>query len=216
MLPTTPYNPRTPNRINPHESINDLPVHTLTQQQLFYPTSESRPFNRVDAGRVFSGAPRLLSKQDVTQGGKPAQPIWKDTRPEYTGTRDKHGYENQIPVLKPADSRIPHPHLIALAADRNEPGIAQDQSLLTARYQGRLDADIADREARRAVKRAQEEAQTVRIDTNRWQFVVKEVQTTRMGTGDDGRGTASPGYRYGVPSQDRKRGQKKIPQRVDV
>jgi hypothetical protein len=46
--------------------------------------------------------------------------------------------------------------------------------------------------------------------------VVKEVQATRSGTDLDGRGTQSPGFRYGVPSQERKRGQVKIPVRVEV
>ncbi|KAF2843238.1 hypothetical protein M501DRAFT_994094 [Patellaria atrata CBS 101060] len=49
MVPTTPYlGSRTT-----HESINDLPVHSATRQQIFYPTSESRAFTRVDAAHVF-------------------------------------------------------------------------------------------------------------------------------------------------------------------
>ena len=55
-----------------------------------------------------------------------------------------------------------------------------------------------------------------RIETERWQFVVKKVKATRPGTGLDGRGTGSPGQRYGVPSQERKRGTVKIPTRVEV
>jgi hypothetical protein len=38
----------------PHESINDLPVHTSTGQQIFHPTSESRHFTRADAAKVFN------------------------------------------------------------------------------------------------------------------------------------------------------------------
>ncbi|PSK60839.1 37S ribosomal protein S35, mitochondrial [Elsinoe australis] len=55
MLPQTKHNPKNQ---KPHESINDLPVHPATQQQIFYPTSESRQFTREDAARVFS--PTLL------------------------------------------------------------------------------------------------------------------------------------------------------------
>lgn len=51
MLPQTPFFENVP--ITPHESINDLPVHRATIRQLFHPVSESRHFNRVDAGRVF-------------------------------------------------------------------------------------------------------------------------------------------------------------------
>jgi hypothetical protein len=53
MLPKTkyPYDPR--DRIRSHESINDLPVHSATIQQIFHPTSESRVFTRADAAKVF-------------------------------------------------------------------------------------------------------------------------------------------------------------------
>jgi len=51
MLPQTPYNR---NRRVPHETINDLPVHPYTTQQIFWPTSESHQFTREDASRVFN------------------------------------------------------------------------------------------------------------------------------------------------------------------
>jgi hypothetical protein len=50
MLPQTNLNLET--RIH-HESINDLPVHGATKQQIFHPTSESREFTRVDAAKIF-------------------------------------------------------------------------------------------------------------------------------------------------------------------
>jgi hypothetical protein len=53
MLPQTVYPYRNNNRAQPHESINDLPVHVVTTQQIFHPTSESREFTRADAARVF-------------------------------------------------------------------------------------------------------------------------------------------------------------------
>jgi len=52
MLPKTPYTGDNVEPV-PHESINDLPVHPATMQQIFYPTSESRAFTREDAGRAF-------------------------------------------------------------------------------------------------------------------------------------------------------------------
>lgn len=54
MLPQTPLVVASEGRQNPHESINDLPVHRSTLLQLFYPTSESRHFTREDAGKVFA------------------------------------------------------------------------------------------------------------------------------------------------------------------
>jgi len=52
MLPRTPFNPEE-ERTQPHESINDLPVHSATTRQIFHPTSESRHFTRADAAKVF-------------------------------------------------------------------------------------------------------------------------------------------------------------------
>ena len=208
MIPTTPY---TPNRPTQHESINDLPVHTLTQPQLFYPTSESRAFNRVDAGRVFSAAPRLPDEQDVGQGGRPRKEPWQDCDMEIIG---KKGHERQ--VLKAADARIPHPHLIAAEKDKQNSEIASEKSLLQERYAQRLKDDEVERTEGRKRRTAKEEAGQRRIERGRWEFVVKEVQATRSGTGLDGRGTQSPGFRYGVPSQDRKRGEIRIPQKVEV
>jgi hypothetical protein len=56
MLPQTEYKPAEPPQR--HESVNDLPVHSSTTQQIFWPTSESRDFTRIDAGKVFK--PDLL------------------------------------------------------------------------------------------------------------------------------------------------------------
>ncbi|PBP16387.1 tyrosine phosphatase [Diplocarpon rosae] len=52
MLPRTLLAP-VGEPVQKHESINDLPVHRATGQQIFHPTSESRHFTRVDAARVF-------------------------------------------------------------------------------------------------------------------------------------------------------------------
>jgi len=56
MLPKTTYNPDKP--LQPHESVNDLPVHAWTRRQVFLPTSESRVFTREDAAKAFH--PNLL------------------------------------------------------------------------------------------------------------------------------------------------------------
>lgn len=61
MLPKTEYDPDAPVLRN-HESINDLPVHSVTGQQIFHPTSESRQFTRSDAAKVFSNT--LLPADD--------------------------------------------------------------------------------------------------------------------------------------------------------
>ena len=136
---------------------------------------------------------------------------WQDHDVEVIG---KKGHERR--VLKAADARIPHPHLIAAEQDKRDPDLASEPNLLRERYAQRLADDEAERKEARERRKAKEEAGQRRIDKGRWEFVVQEVQATRSGTGLDGRGTRSPGFRYGVPSQDRKRGQVKIPVRVEV
>lgn len=204
MVPTTPLTlPPTP-----HESINDLPVHRMTLPQLFYPTSESRQFNRADAGRVFSGAPRLPDEVDAGQGGQSVEP-WRDTSVEIVG---KPGHER--PVLKAADARIPHPHLIAYEKDKLDQSL--NSAARTERYHARLKEEEEHRAKQKEAHRKWEERHTIRVDTGRYEFLIKDCQTTRFGTGLDGRGTASPGKRYGVPSQDRKRGVFRLPRKVEV
>lgn len=53
MIPQTLYDPDPRANVPQHETINDLPVHSATLQQIFYPTSESRQFTRADAAKVF-------------------------------------------------------------------------------------------------------------------------------------------------------------------
>ena len=210
MVPTTPFDP-TSNRVTPHEPINDLPHHSLTNPQLFYPTSESRQFNRVDAGRVFSAAPRLPDSQDIGQGGRPAREPWQDHQTEIVG---KKGHE--MPVLKAADARIPHSHLIAFEKDRIDPELANEADTRRGRYYQRLADDEEQRKQEREGKERREEAKRTRVDTGRWQFVVTDTQASREGTGLDGRGTGSVGLRYGLPHRDRKRGEFKVPRRVET
>jgi len=207
MLPKTPLT----NPPRPHEPINDLPVHHATNPQLFYPTSESRAFNRVDAGRVFSAAPRLPDDPDTGQGGQPALEPWKDRTRELVGPP---GQERE--VLKPADARIPHPHLVAYEKDRLDARVKSVPGERRRRYEERLAVDEKERQEARARARRRQEANTTRVAAGRWEFVFREAKTTREGTGMDGRGTGSPGFRYGVPPQDRKRGQVKIPTRVEA
>jgi Eukaryotic mitochondrial regulator protein len=214
MVPTTPLT--TPP--TPHETVNDLPVHSMTLPQLFYPTSESRQFNRTDAGRVFSAAPRLANTDDPSQPGigLARVPAWQDTVPEMVGKPGDGGRlgRHERPVLKPADARIPHPHLIAYERDRLDPQL--DPALRNERYHARLRLELDTREAAREAHRLRVERHTTRVDTGRFEFLIKDCQTTRLGTGLQGRGTASPGMRYGVPSQERKRAAVKIPTKVEV
>lgn len=208
MVPTTPF---AYGQVTPHESINDLPVHPLTDAQVFYPTSESRAFNRTDAGRVFSGAPRLPDEMDVAQGGTPPEP-WTNTKTEKVGKGT-----DEIDVLKPADARIPHPHLIAFAKDQKDPELRNEADEIKQRYAQRLIDDAEKRANARAKKIADEEAKKSRLETKRWQIVVTDIKATKSVPTKDGlKQKGAVGDRYGLPFEDRKKGMAKIPQRVAV
>lgn len=167
MLPTTPYHANMV--LRPHESINDLPVHQATLQQIFHPTSESRIFTRRDAAKVFEE------------------------------------------TLLPADDRIPHPELIELERERME-GVGRDERI--ARQRERIRVEKEKRDAREAAKKAREERDVTVVTKpgGRWEFRYREIRVDDVGK--DGRGEKGVGWRYGIPHEDRKKGQVKIPTRV--
>ncbi|KAL8925495.1 MAG: hypothetical protein Q9172_002212 [Xanthocarpia lactea] len=168
MLPKTPFDPKSQTPPLPHESINDLPVHSATTRQLFHPVPESMHFNRASAAKVFS--------------------------------RD----------LLPADKRIPHPELVELAK-------------VAAQHRGRNDIvrerrnELEQQEAAvlnmRREQKAAQEAAAKKVDTPRWQFRFESIKSESAGK--DGRAKEGVGARYGIPPQDRKKGQIKIPTKVE-
>jgi hypothetical protein len=75
MVPTHDCLPES----QPYEAINEMHVHSYTQQQIFLPTSESRHFTRADAAKAFGDhilppekkmwVPELLQfEKDVAEG----------------------------------------------------------------------------------------------------------------------------------------------------
>ncbi|KAK2782544.1 hypothetical protein FQN51_004560 [Onygenales sp. PD_10] len=213
MIPTTPLKSY-PERIVPHESINDLPVHRLTEAQLFYPTSESRQFTRLDAGRVFSAAPALPHSATNTPHNTPEAIEAITNNPSKIEKVGKPDDEHQ--VLQPADYRIPHPHLVAAAHDRFHH--AGEQRLQRRRFQERIEREVASLKERKEKAKAREEAKLTRIvpEGSRVEFRFRDVVVSQDTTGKTGRGTAAPGRRYGVPNYERKRGMVKIPTKVEV
>lgn len=170
MLPQTKWDP-TPSWMRHtdthHESINDVPVHQATMNQLFEPVPESRRFTREDAAKAFD--------------------------------------ENLLPI----DKRIPHPQLI----DRHKYWM---EGLSEQEIQGRMEAREEEEIAKRQKVldyRAAQEAAVKKVDKGRWEFRFREVNIDDVGA--DGRGPKGTGWRYGKPHMDRKKGQAKIPQRVE-
>ncbi|PWY75146.1 hypothetical protein BO70DRAFT_296479 [Aspergillus heteromorphus CBS 117.55] len=198
-----------------HENINDLPSHRLTHPQIFYPVSESRQFNRVDAGRVFSGAPALEHEEVARNAVDPYAAVTRVThKPSAIEMVGKGDEEHQ--VLQPADTRIPHPHLVAKERDSlNHP---EETYANRKVYNERLRAEEKAQEDRRlkAEERRAKRMLRVQPEDSRFEFRIQDVVVSRETTGKNGRGAAAPGRRYGVPANDRKKGEVKIPTRVVV
>ena len=162
MLPQTPFQ-RPP---QPHEPINDLPVHRATIQQIFHPVAESRHFTRVDAGTAFEKG------------------------------------------LLPADERIQHPELVAIEKAKLSGRVTED--VLSSEWE-RAEAEDLAKTAAKAAKKQRRENVTTTFDTGRWAFKFQDVQVDSASVGKYVPGI---GQRYGVPPQDRKKGQVKIPTHV--
>lgn len=195
-----------------HESINDLPVHRLTDPQIFYPVSESRQFTRVDAGRVFSGAPALEHGRENATDLDPINAISPDPRHiERVGKGD-----DEHEVLLPADVRIPHPQLIAMERDRiTNPNEYHERRQQHQQRMKKLE-EVEQERKRSEKERAEKRLTRIDPEASRFEFRFKDVVVSKETTGPDGRGHTAPGRRYGVPTYDRKKGQVKIPTKVEV
>ena len=102
--------------------------------------------------------------------------------------------------LLPADERIPHPDMIASVLDEKA-GMAAAK-----RTQARNDrwAEEERQVTEQADKRKQiQEAHETIVKGKRWDFKIERVHADK-----------AVGWRYGMPLEDRKKGQVKIPTRV--
>ena len=166
MLPKTPYIPNDP---IPHESINDLPVHYSTRQQIFHPVSESRHFTRRDAAKVFDS------------------------------------------TLLPAEDRIPHPELYEMQKWKQE-GMVPAERIARRRA---INEEEIDRQQTAQKAREEKENTTIKRSlTPRWEFRFQDFNSEEVGKNE--RSAKGVGSRYGLPLQDRKKGQIKIPTKVEV
>lgn len=213
MIPTTPL-AQAGERQTYHEPINDLPVHPATGAQIFYPVPESRPFTRIDAGRVFSGAP-MLEKKAADKISHPSDlaedVLQKPSTIEWVGKGEKARQ-----VLQPADVRIPHPQLVQLARDRA--AFPEERRAVAQRHAERLERqEKAEKErAARTADRRKRSTETIKPTDSRFAFRIQDAVFTEQTVGKDGRAPWAPGRRYGVPRNDRTRGTVKIPTRVNV
>lgn len=116
------------------------------------------------------------------------------------------------PTLLPADDRIPHPELIQLERDRNSDMTSQER---IAKQREKLLAEKQEKEEREKARKAKEEREVTRVTPpqGRWEFRFRDINVESVG--QDGRDRRGIGARYGIPYEDRKRGQIKIPTRVE-
>jgi hypothetical protein len=114
------------------------------------------------------------------------------------------------PNLLPADQRIAHPELVQITKWEME-GHDRDTR---QRMMREKDAEAAAARAEKERRQADWEARTqVVVKGRRWDFKFQDISAEK--TGKDGRGRHAVGHRYGMPLEDRKKGQIKIPTSVE-
>lgn len=112
--------------------------------------------------------------------------------------------------MLPPDERVPHPELIQMQREVLAGG-NRDESF--AKFKAAAEESeraIAAREVRRTQA---EEAATTRVEGKRFEFRFKDMNADDVGR--DGRSRKGTGWRYGVPFYDRRRGEVKIPTKVE-
>lgn len=114
------------------------------------------------------------------------------------------------PSLLPADDRIAHPELVEITKWELA-GYSREKrvSLMEQR-----DAEAAaKREEKERKQREWEKRTQVTVPGRRWDFKFQDFSAEKVGK--DGRRRGAVGLRYGMPHEDRKRGQYKLPQKVE-
>ncbi|KAL9609383.1 MAG: hypothetical protein Q9167_005852 [Letrouitia subvulpina] len=108
-------------------------------------------------------------------------------------------------TLLPAEKRIPHPEMVELTKCAMENRGRDD---IVRALRDKLEKDEGDQLRREREEKERKERGIKKVRTERWEFRFEDVNAENAGR--KGLGT-----RYGVPPQDRKKGQVKIPTRVD-
>lgn len=112
--------------------------------------------------------------------------------------------------LMPAEDRVPHTELVQLEKWRKE-GKQGDE-----RVQLQREKDAKDLQSKEVLemKKREREARTIRkVETERSEFRFQDIRVESAGS--TGRSKMGIGARYGMPHEDRKKGQIKIPRRVE-
>ncbi|CAK7263662.1 hypothetical protein SEPCBS57363_000684 [Sporothrix epigloea] len=114
------------------------------------------------------------------------------------------------PRMLSPDKRVPIPELIQVEKDVLDGQVSYESSFLKLHEKADAEQEAlakADRDAAAA-----EEASTTCVKTDRFEFRIRDINADNVGA--NGRSPHAVGWRYGVPFDDRKPGQVKIPTRV--
>ncbi|MCJ1265559.1 hypothetical protein MMC22_005439 [Lobaria immixta] len=114
--------------------------------------------------------------------------------------------------LLPAEDRIPHPQLVELERLKLE-GVPRVDGVIRQK----MVEEEKEKEAFKEKMRQREERMVKKVlpggDKGRYEFRFRNINVEQAGK--TGRGRQGVGARYGLPAQDRKRGQIKIPTKVE-
>lgn len=113
-------------------------------------------------------------------------------------------------TLLPAEDRIPHPELTQMQQWINE-AVPKQERQERQRAANEREANKI-KEADR-YRREKESREVTKAETGRSVFRFQDIKVEDVGL--DGRSRKGVGARYGIPHQDRKIGQIKIPTRVE-
>jgi hypothetical protein len=112
--------------------------------------------------------------------------------------------------ILPADKRVPHPELIQLEKDMLA-GMSEIEA--KEEFENRaMASEVRAAEKAKMRKQAEEERMT-KVKAPRFEFRFQDVNVDDAGK--DGRSRRGTGWRYGVPFYDRRRGEVKIPTKVE-
>ena len=124
----------------------------------------------------------------------------------FTRTDAGHVFDR---TLLPAEKRIPHPELVEIQQWYND---GKQREEVAALQKTKIEEEEELKREKERVKAEKERLMVKKAETPRWQFRFRDVSVESVGK--DGRDRRGVGARYGMPHEDRKKGQVKIPTRV--
>ncbi|KAK7742686.1 hypothetical protein SLS63_000251 [Diaporthe eres] len=112
-------------------------------------------------------------------------------------------------MLSP-DERVPHRELVEMER-RVKDGMKEKESWTQFKREAKKSED--DRDLKVLTMAEKEKKNTTTVTTGRFDFRIKSISADDVGK--DGRARGGVGWRYGIPFEDRKKNQVKIPTKID-